>query len=423
MKINHFLKTTAGVLALLLCATLESTAQQRSGSGGGGFGGFGGFGGGNNNGNRSSSSSTSSGYNNNGTVGNAVISVNRDTHDIVVIADEETSQQISNVIANLDAPKLQVLIKVVFMEVQLNDDLDIGIEGSWTKGMGDNLSGSAANVFGMSGVNTLTTNFLVGGSSGATAVSALSPGTSGANGFYQIVGKDFQATLKAVAVAGKAQVLSRPSILARDGQLAKIVVGQEIYMPSGVSYVSSGTSTTTPIINGSYSDIGIILSVTPFIGANSLVEMILQPQTSTVDSSSSGQMIAAGGGLLGSSPVYAPNINIRSADTVVVTPDAQTVVIGGLISNSKSSSDNKVPLLGDIPLLGYLFKSSSTTKAKTELLMFLTPHIVQSPAQLMAMVPAETHQAPAITNSISDQELDRFLERVPVKKEPVKKNK
>jgi general secretion pathway protein D len=414
MKINHFLKTTAGVLALLLCATLESTAQQRSGSGGGGFGGFGGFGGGNNNGNRSSSSSTSSGYNNNGTVGNAVISVNPDTHDIVVIADEETSQQISNVIANLDAPKLQVLIKVVFMEVQLNDDLDIGIEGSWTKGMGDNLSGSAANVFGMSGVNTLTTNFLVGGSSGATAVSALSPGTSGANGFYQIVGKDFQATLKAIAVAGKAQVLSRPSIMARDGQMAKIVVGQEIYMPSGVSYSTTGNN-TTPIIQGNYSEIGIILNVTPFIGANSLVEMILQPQTSSVDASTPGQLIATG--------IYAPTINLRSADTVVVTPDSQTVVIGGLISNSKASSDSKVPLLGDIPLLGYLFKSSSTTKAKTELMMFLTPHIVKSPLQLAAMVPTEIHQAPAITNSISEQELDRFLERVPVKKEPVKKNK
>jgi general secretion pathway protein D len=416
MKINHFSKTTAGVLALLLCVAMDSTAQQR---GGGGFGGFGGFGGNNNN--RGSSSSTSSSYNNNGTVGNAVISVNPDTHDIVVIADEETSQQISNVIANLDAPKSQVLIKVVFIEVQLNDDLDIGIEGAYVNnGLGSGVSGSAANVFGLAGANSVVTNFNGMGSSGTAA---LSPGTGGANGFYQIVGKDFQATLKAVAVAGKAQVLSRPSILARDGQLAKIVVGQEIYMPSGVSYVSSGTSTTTPIINGSYSDIGIILSVTPFIGANNLVEMILQPQTSTVDSSSSGQMIAAGGGLLGSSPVYAPNINIRSADTVVVTPDAQTVVIGGLISNSKSSSDNKVPLLGDIPLLGYLFKSSSTTKAKTELLMFLTPHIVQSPAQLMALVPAETHQAPAITNSVSEQELDRFLERVPVKKEPAKKTK
>jgi general secretion pathway protein D len=241
-------------------------------------------------------------------------------------------------------------------------------------------------------------------------------------GLYQFFGSDFTATLRAIATVGKAQVLSRPSILARDGQMAKIVVGQEIYMPSGVSYTTSGT-TTTPIINGSYTDIGIILNVTPFIGANSLIEMILQPSTSAIDASSSGQLIASGGGLLGSSAVYAPNINIRSADTVVVTPDAQTVVIGGLISNSRSTGDSKIPLLGDIPLLGYLFKSTTDTKAKNELLMFLTPHIVQAPKQLAALSLNEAGQTRLITNSISEQELDRFLERVPAKKEPVKKTK
>ena len=82
---------------------------------------------------------------------------------------------------------------------------------------------------------------------------------------------------------------------------------------------------------------GIILNVTPFIGANGLVEMILQPQDSSVDTSTPGQIIAYGSSLLGSSPVYAPNINITSANTVVVTPNGQTVVIGGLISNTKSS--------------------------------------------------------------------------------------
>ena len=412
MKTKYFKKICGGALAILFGVTLAVPAQQRTGTGA--FGGFGGFGGG---ANRSSSSSTMTGqYNNNGTVGNAVISVDPQTHNIVVIADEETSQQISNIIANLDAPKPQVLIKVVFMEVQRNNDLDIGIEGGWTKGIGDNLSGSAANAFGLAGANTVVTNFNGMGSSG---LAALSPGSSGPNGFYQIMGKDFQATLKAIAKAGNAQVLSRPSILARDGQLAKIVVGQSIYLPSGVSFTSTSSgvnNVTTPIINGTYTSVGIILNVTPFIGANNLVEMILQPQTSVVDTSTPGQLIASGGGVIGNTAVYAPTLNVRSADTVVVTPDAQTVVIGGLISDNKSTSDSKVPLLGDIPLLGMLFKSSSKSDTKTELLMFLTPHIVQSPGQLTAMAGHETGQASAITNSISELELNRFLERVPVKK-------
>jgi general secretion pathway protein D len=228
------------------------------------------------------------------------------------------------------------------------------------------------------------------------------------------MGKDFQATLKAIATAGKSQVLSRPSILARDGQLAKIVIGQEIYLPSGVSQQATTGVTPVTTINGSYTEVGIILNVTPFIGANSLVEMIVQPQISSVDQTTPGQAIASGG-VLGTT-IFAPNLNVRSADTVVVTPDAQPVVIGGLISDSKSSGDSKVPILGDIPILGMLFKASTKSTSKTELLIFLTPHIVESPAQLAGFSGSEMRQVPAITNSIPEKDLDRFLERTPVKR-------
>jgi general secretion pathway protein D len=142
--------------------------------------------------------------------------------------------------------------------------------------------------------------------------------------------------------------------------------------------------------------------------------MILQPQITSIDTSTPGQVIQ--GGSIISSAVYAPNLNKRSANTVVVTPDGQTVVIGGLISNDKSSSESKVPLLGDIPVLGNLFKFSSKANTKTELLIFLTPHIIQMPSQLAALTTHETGQTPLLTNSVSEQELDRFLDRVPVKK-------
>jgi type II secretory pathway component GspD/PulD (secretin) len=106
---------------------------------------------------------------------------------------------------------------------------------------------------------------------------------------------------------------------------------------------------------------------------------------------------------------------------VVVTPNGQTVVIGGLISTTKSTASSKVPFLGDIPLLGQLFRSTSKAEGRTELLMFLTPHIVDAPNQLGALSNPELHQAPMITNSVSEEELDRFLERVPVKKPDAKK--
>jgi general secretion pathway protein D len=142
--------------------------------------------------------------------------------------------------------------------------------------------------------------------------------------------------------------------------------------------------------------------------------MILQPQITSIDTSTPGQVIQ--GGSLFTSAVFAPNLNKRSANTVVVTPDGQPVVIGGLISNDKSSSESKVPFLGDIPLLGNLFKFTSRANQKSELLIFLTPHIVRLPSQLAAMSANETSQSQLITNSISEQQLDRFLERVPVKK-------
>ena len=392
MKTHYFKKNHGIALALWLGAVLTMHAQQR---GGGGFGG-GGFGGG---GTRGSGSSTAGQYNNNGTVGNAVISVDPVTHNIVVIADQETSLQISNVIANLDVPEPQVLIKVVFVEVDDNKATAIGVQGTY------NNSSSQLTT-------ALTNNF---------GLPQPLPGATGSGGMYQLLGDNFTATVQALATAGKAQVLSRPSILARDGQQAEIVVGQSIYLPSGVSYTAvGGTTTTIPTINGSYQNVGIQLDVTPFIGENSLVQMILEPQITSIDNSTLGQVIVGGTttalGAGGSSAVYAPNINKRSANTVVVTPDGQPVVIGGLIGSDKSSSDSKIPILGDIPLLGQLFRFSNKSSTKSELLIFLTPHIVRQPDQLANMAVHETKQATLITNSVSEQELDRFLDRLPVKK-------
>jgi len=417
-------------LALVFSAgvALTVSAQQRFG-GGGGFGGFGGFGG---LGGARSSSSSSTSYNGNGQVGSAMISVDPETHNIVVIADKPTADQIQRVIESLDEAERQVLIKVVFLEVERNDDSIIGVQGSYTGGsLGGNIS-KALTGFTTNGFSTF-----INPTNGVASIipTSISPtyanfsaansfnlpqslaGAAGNGGLYSVLGSDFTATLQAIASAGRSQVLSRPSVLAHDGQLAQIVVGQQIYLPSGVAYASVGTAgTTIPTINGSYQNVGIILNVTPFIGANGLVEMILNPETSEVDNSTPGQVITYGNSLLGSSPVYAPNIDVRSANTVVVTPDAQTVVIGGLISNTKSSADSKVPFLGDIPLLGQLFKTTSKADSKTELLMFLTPHIVQAPSQLSALTPTEMHNTLQMTNSVSEQELDRFLERVPVKK-------
>jgi general secretion pathway protein D len=137
------------------------------------------------------------------------------------------------------------------------------------------------------------------------------------------------------------------------------------------------------------------------------VEMIVQPQISSVSPNERQAL---------SSEVSAPYINVRSADTVVVTPHSKTVVIGGLMSDSKTDANSRVPVLGDIPWLGNLFKSRQKSNAKTELLIFLTPHIIEAPNQLALLSGDITRQNNLMTNSTTEQELNKFLEQLPTKK-------
>src|SRR2546423_1882046 len=136
-----------------------------------------------------------------------------------------------------------------------------------------------------------------------------------------------------------------------------------------------------------------------------MVQMILQPQISAVDPTTS-VTISAG--------VTANAITIRSADTVVVTPNHQTVVIGGLIQDSKAQTDTKIPLLGDIPWLGELFKHTQKSDSKTELIMFLTPHVVEAPSELAALSAAEKTRS-EVQKAVTQQQMDRFLDSLPAK--------
>src|SRR5216684_3774085 len=127
---SRFEKYIACALGLCLCAVIQVSAQGQRGGGGGGFGGTGGAGGGRGLGTAGSTSRT---YYNNGTVGEAMISSAPETRRLIVITDEETSQYVSQVVSNLDRPKPQVLIKVVFLEVTYGKGLDVGVEGGTTR--------------------------------------------------------------------------------------------------------------------------------------------------------------------------------------------------------------------------------------------------------------------------------------------------
>jgi general secretion pathway protein D len=414
-------KQLGGILALVVCAALQVQAQPF----GGGFFGGGGGGGAQN---RAASSTTT--YNSAGNVGNASVMVDQDTHNLIISADDATTKAMMEVIKNLDHPQPQVLIKVVFLEVTHNNSLDIGIEGQYS-GQSSTF-GRIASYLTNYNVFTNTTIVTTGGSTTTSQNTSILPSSvtpqnnsyiinngfglaaQGANpngaGQYSILGADFTATLRAIAQAGKAQLLSRPSILARNNQPATIQIGQNVPLITNVRYDTFGNA----INSVSYQAVGIILKVTPFITSDGLVQMIVQPSTSSIDPSTS-IPISAG--------VNAPVIDIRSADTVVVTPDGQTIVIGGLMRNDSGEVTTKIPILGDIPLIGNLFKHKVTSDSKTELLIFLTPHVIAAPSQL-AMMSATEKNHMLIPKSYSEEQLDRFLDKVPDKKaDPKSKSK
>jgi general secretion pathway protein D len=386
----------AGILGLSLLAAATLQAQP-----GGGFGGFGGFGGGQG---RRSSSSSSRQYPNNSTVGDAVFSIDPETRSLIVIADDDTSRYISQVVSNLDRPKPQVLIKVVFLEVVRNNASDIGIEGGWGKNIGNSTTGAVANAFGMSGISSAMSSNVV--NQFGQPVNSFAPIPPGA-GLYQILGQEYQVTLRAIATAGKAKVLSRPSVVARNNQPATITVGQSVPLISDVRFDNFGNA----INSIQYRDIGIILRVTPFITSDGMVEMIISPETSELEQDRS-QWVPLSSGT--GSTATAPIINQRAADTVVVTPDSQTVIIGGLMRDSKAEAESKIPLLGDLPLLGNLFKRKTKNDSKVELLIFLTPHIIGAPTE-MASIADKEREKPTVRKAFSEKELNEFLDTLPSK--------
>lgn len=322
--------------------------------------------------------STSRQYLNSTMIGDALITSDAETRRIIVVTDDATNENIKTIIATLDRPKPQVLINVVFVQVTHSNDLDLGAEATYrgTIAIKNEPTGIATTRFGL----------------GAAANDPLKSGA-----FYKILGEHgLDATLHALAARNKTEILSRPSILTRSSQQATIMVGQSVPIITN-SRVSDQTNTTINTVQ--YQDVGIILRVTPFITAEGLVEMIVSPEISALSATT----------VPISNTVESPVIDRRAADTVVVTPSDQTVVIGGLISNQKNDRDSKVPVLGDIPLLGYAFKRKVKSDVKTELLIFLTPHVVRNPGELAKLSTNTREEMNLAPDAFPKGELERFL--------------
>jgi general secretion pathway protein D len=306
-----------------------------------------------------------------------MISSDSDTRRLIVVTDDATNENIKQIIQNLDKPKPQVLINVVFMQVTHDNSFDLGAEATY-KGpiaIKTNPEGTARTKFGVA--EQLANSTVYGA-------------------FYQLVGRDVTATLHALAGVTKTEILSRPSILTRSNQQATILVGQSIPLLTGSTTNTNSNAITNTV---TYQDVGIILRVTPFITANGLVEMIVSPEISSLSATT----VAV------TSTLSQPVIDRRSADTVVVTRSDQTIVIGGLISAQKNDSETKVPILGDIPILGAAFRRKTKGDVKTELLIFLTPHVVATPDDLAALADVERAKLNLAPQAFEPSEVNKLV--------------
>ena len=270
-------------------------------------------------------------------LGAAHFETDEDSKTLIVTTDEETNETIKRIVAELDRPIPQALINVVFLEVTYGDDLDVGADIEYVAVRADGSTHTASSLFGV------TEGITDGGAFG-------------------LLRGDLNATLKALATKTKTEVLSRPSIMARNNEESTITIGSEQpYVTNSVTSDSGGVTNTVQ-----YEDIGIILTVTPHISGDGMVELEVEPEISTVLPET----------VKISDTVQASTFGKRSAKTRVIVPDGQTVVIGGLMDDKEEETVRKVPLLGDIPLLGGLFRRKTVEKSQTELLIFLTPHVV-----------------------------------------------
>ncbi len=280
-----------------------------------------------------------------------------DTNTLLVLTSSKNYEKIEPILKDLDKPIGQVLIKVLFAELTHSDSVDLGTEFSM---MNLNKGGSveSTQVFG------------------APATLSYQGAITSATGLaVRTIEGDIDFTIRALQETGKLNVLSRPYILASNNQTATITVGEEVPIPTGTTEVAGQSQTTIEYRD----DIGIVLNVTPSINPEGLVNMTVNPQITTRSADS----VAI------TEDLNAEAFSTRSAETKVAVRDGQTIVIGGLIEDQLTETVKKVPLLGDIPILDWVFKRTTTEKNKTELLIFLTPHVAKDAEGLTPISEAE----------------------------------
>ena len=296
------------------------------------------------------------------------ITADKATNSLIIMAEKDDYLVLEDIIKKLDIPRSMVYIECLIMEVNVNKGFSLGTE--WIA-MGDTTYRDSDAAFGggFTGGDSGYNN--IGGLINPTGVSLLPPGFSlGIFSEPLKIGDLTFPNLAAIVQAFKkdknVHILSTPQILTTDNEEATITVGKN------VPYLTkSGSSTVESYNTYEYKDVGITLKITPQISKDRLIRLQINQEVTRLD-----QTLSTGD---------RPSTLKRTIDTTVLVHDQNTIVIGGLIDDSLSTTEYQVPCLGDVPGLGWLFKSLSNSTDKTNLFVFLTPHVIQKPEEAEAV--------------------------------------
>lgn len=284
------------------------------------------------------------------------IIANKETNSLIITAKPEEYAEILRIIKQLDIVREQVLIEAMIVEVSVDNGWGFGVD--WMLGYQ-----TGKHIFGGSSIqSSKVPSYKL--PEGITDKKLAVPLNTGFQlGYVPDIGVLGFALLNASASDNNFNVLSTPQILTVDNSEAELNVGEEIGVPTNNRITDQNTTFQTY----EYKTVGIKLKITPHITQKKRITLELYQEVNSII----GETQQLSGGSL-----VPPKLGKRDIKTKVTVYDGKTIVVGGLIQNKKNTTESKLPLLGDIPVLGYLFKHKSVSYSKSNLLVFITPHIV-----------------------------------------------
>ncbi len=287
---------------------------------------------------------------------NAIIQGDEETNALIITADPNTVKNLKAVIRQLDIRRAQVLIEAIIAEITTSNDKEVGV-GLAVDGTNNSNGALPAGLSNFAGVGDLLTAVAAG-----TAPTSIPAGLSFGIGGTDSNGVRYGALLRALQTDTNTNILSTPNIVTLDNEEAELIVGQNLPFVTGSFTGTGSTNPNNPFQTIERQDVGLTLKVTPQINEGDTIKLELEQETSSVIPGTIEQGIAT---------------RKRSIKTSVLVDDGGLLILGGLIQEEVSDTKSKVPLLGDIPLIGWLFRTESTKKTKQNLMVFLRPTILR----------------------------------------------